>query len=277
MRKLIIAAIAAASITAGTGAMAGGTANAATACTAQVGSNCGPYGWSGWPGSNGFNTYVMDQPVDPQPGSTGSITATSPSSWTAKANYTSCGGCVQTFTAVQQLTNNWNPAAKNFTGSSNLPLSVLSRLQVTYAESSPADPGNQDEFAPDVWDTQAKADVMFWADTSPTRCVNNGLNSSDILGQATLGSQQWTVYHFGAEVIIILDGTSSADPVSTGTCAQQKSGTIPILAGYKWLVKHGVQPSLGSLTQLNTGYEITAGDGTGQYAVTSLSYPVTIK
>jgi hypothetical protein len=210
--------------------------------------------------SNGYDTYVVNQSVNPQPGTVNSLTAYSPGNWNVVAHEADCGGCVQTFIAVQQLTNDWNGSGWGG-ANADTPLSALSSLTVNYSESS----GNTSasyEFAPDVWDTAAPNDVMFWADTSHSRCVNNGLNSSDILGQATLGGQAWTVYHYGTEIIIILDGTSSTDPVSTGTCAQQTSGTIDILGGYQWLVTHGVIGGLGNLTQLNTGWEMCGGDAT---------------
>ena len=128
---------------------------AATRCTALIGGGCpgnGGYSAPGfWPGSNGSNTYVINQAINVQSGSTGSVAAaTSPSSWTAKANYTSCGGCVQTFTAVQQLTNDWgNGRIQRFSG--DLPLSVLKKLQVVYTESMPGGSANQAEFSPDLW------------------------------------------------------------------------------------------------------------------------------
>jgi len=289
MRKLLAAAATLAATLGGLSAAA--PAMAAPACTAQIGGSCGGYADQAfWPGSNGFNTYVMDQAVDPQQGDTGSITATGPSSWTAQADYTSCGGCVQTFTAVQQLTNNWTGQGNGWQGPgpySNTPLPALKTLQITYSESTPSGPGNQSEWAPDLW-TNYGSDIMLWADTSTadatpgqpsSRCDDNGLSASNIIGQAKLGAQQWTVYSFGrsSEIIFVLDGTSSTDPVDTNTCAQQKAGTIHVLAALKWVSAHrsvtGAPPWADQFaTQINTGWEITAGDGTGQYAVTRLAY-----
>lgn len=216
----------------------------------------------------------MAQSIGPNTGTTETVTANSPSDWTdtstdVPAGYTS----VQTFDAVQQLTENWCGTGWGNCGSpSDTPLASLSSLTVSYTESSPGTGAY--EFAPDVWDTAAPADVMFWADTSPLRCTDNGLNSSDIYGQATLGGQAWTVYHYGSEVIFILDGGSDTDPVDNGTCAQQGSGTIDILAGFQWLVANGIQPSLGSLTQLNTGWEVCS--ASGAFTVTDLKYNVTV-
>lgn len=284
MRKLFATALALASAAAFW--MVPASASAAS-CTAQIGDGCGAYSWSGWPGSNGFNTYVVDQDVGAQHGDTGSITADSPSSWTAQGNYVSCGGCVQTYTAVQQLMNNWGSGG--FNGSDDVPVAHLGKLQVTYTENAPTTAGNQYEFSPDIWTNYAgqagsgSGDIMMWGDTSHGRCVNNGLNASNIIGQATMSKQHWTVYRYGGpgvEIVFILDGTSSTDPVDTGTCATQKSGTFHVLSALKWLANHHVAlfPSLANLTvgQMNAGWEITDMNG-GGYAVTRLAYPVSFK
>jgi hypothetical protein len=261
------------------------SASADTTCTAGIGGVCGAYSWTGWPGSNGYNTYVVDQSVDVQSGDTGSITATSPSGWSATADYASCGGCVQTYTAVQQLTNNWTGAGWTGPGPyTNTPLNALSKLQVAYSETSPAGAGNQYEFAPDLW-TNYSDDIMLWADTSPVRCDDNGLNTGSIIGQANLGGQNWTVYRYGGqggEIVFILDGSASTDPVSTDTCAQQESGTLHVLAALKWVSQHRAvtgAPTWANqdIAQLNTGWEITDADGTGTYSVSQLSYDVAVK
>jgi hypothetical protein len=181
------------------------------------------------------------------------------------------------FDAVQQLTNNWSSDG-TFSGTSDTPLSALSSLSVSYAETSPSDAGSVYEFAADVWDDNYGADVMFWADTSPTRCTNNGMSSGNIIGHATLGGQAWTVYRYGgagSEIIFILDGGSSTDPVDSGTCAQQSSGAIDVFAGFKWLVANGYMSGLGALSQLNTGWEICSADKT-TFTVSSMAYNVTL-
>ena len=216
--------------------------------------------------SNGFDTYVMNQSVGPQPGTTQTLTATDPGNWSVTASDVPLGYTgVQTFAAVQQLTNDWNGSGWGGSGSSDTPLASLTALTVTYAETSPQDANSIYEFAPDVWNDNYGSDVMFWADTSPQRCTDNGMNAGSIIGQASLGGQAWTVYRNGgpgSEIIFILDGSASTDPVTTGTCARQASGTIDILAGFQWLAGHGIMSSTGLLAQLNTGWEITSADNT---------------
>jgi hypothetical protein len=259
-------------IAAGGGVMAPAPAWAAGCTTSTMGGTCGPYAYPQIPMSNGFNTYVQNQAVNPQAGTVNTLNVTDPGNWNAVASEADCGGCVQTFIAVQQLTNDWNGSGWGG-ATADTPLASLSSLLVNYSESSSNRAANY-EFAPDVWNDNYSSDVMFWADTSPSRCTGNGLSSSDILGQATLDGQNWTVYRYGgtgSEIIIILDGTSSTDPVTTGTCAQQTSGQIDIKGGYQWLAGHGVMSVIGSLSQLNTGWEMCGGGTT----VTVSSYSVT--
>jgi hypothetical protein len=254
-------------------------ASAGTVCTV-TNSGCGPYyAPKIAPMSNGYNTYVGAQDVGENTGTTNTLTVTNPGNWSDVSNDAPLGYTgVQTFLNVQQLFNNWGVKGWNCQPApcTDTPLSALSALQVRYSETSPTDANSIYEFAPDVWDSQRPSDVMFWADTSPVRCDDNGLNSSDILGQAILSGQNWTVYHYGTEIMFILDGTTSTDPVTTDTCAQQASGTIHILAGFRWLLSHGLVRHLGKIGQLNTGWEITSSDGT-QFTMSHYKIVATVK
>jgi hypothetical protein len=150
---------------------------------------------------------------------------------------------------------------------------ALPGIVVSYAETSPADANSVYEFAPDIWTNYAgqagsgSGDIMFWADTSPVRCNDNGLNSGAIIGHVTLAGQAWTAYRYGGtggEIVLILN-TTSPDPVTTGTCAQQQSGSIDIRGGLDWLDAQGLIPHGGgalTMSQLNTGWEITSADNT---------------
>ena len=277
MRKMLAAVFAVVFIFAGLSA-----ANPALASTCTTTNGvCGPFSYAGIPMGNGYNTYVEAQQVGPQGGTSDTITATDPGNWTDVANDLPYGYTgVQMFDNVQQLTNNWNGSGwGGCVTCSDTPLSRLSVLQVHYAESSPRDANSIYEFAPDVWNDNYGSDVMFWADTSPVRCTDNGMSAGNIIGHASLGGQAWTVYRYGgvgSEIIFILDGTSSTDPVSGGTCAQQNSGTVHILAGFQWLHRHGFMTGLGSLSQLNTGWEITSADNS-RFSMNSYSITATVK
>lgn len=255
-------------------------AQASTVCSAQLGDGCGPYAYSSIPMSNGFDTYVVDQNVGANASSSESLTVTDPGNWSTVNNDQPYGYTgVQSFDDVQQLTNDWNGAGWGGSGSADTPLYRLTRLQVHYTESSPSGPNDIYEFAPDVWNDSYGSDVMFWADTSPVRCTDNGLGPADIIGQADLSGQAWTVYRYGgpgSEIMFILDGTGSTDPVSTGTCAQQNAGTIHILAGFEWLHRHGFMTGLGRLAQLNTGWEVTSAQN-ATFTMSAYSITATVR
>lgn len=258
-------------------------AQAAT-CTIQLGGHCpdtnGYNDQEDLPPSNGFTTYLSDQPVGPQAGTTESLTADSPQSWTTTADAKPYGWTgVQTFPDVQQLTNNWGPGGWQ-SGSSDTPIAALSGLVVNYSAITPAGPNDIYELAPDVWTNyagqlgQGSGDIMFWVYTSPTRCTENGLSSSDILGSTTLLGQDWTFYRYGpvgGEIVGILD-TADHDPVTNGTCARQSSGSVDIKGGLDWLAANGfINTGPVVMGQLNTGFEITSSQN-GVFGFTGYSW-----
>jgi hypothetical protein len=240
------------------------------ACTVPLGDSCGAYTYAGIPNSNGYNTYLSNQAVGAQSGTTQTLSANSPGDWQVTANDVPYGYLgVQTFPDAQQLMNNWPWLNGAFCGSSctDTPLDGLASLKVNYAETSPTDANSIYEFAPDVWPSGYPFDVMFWVDTHG-RC-DAGAFGSTLLGHAVLDGQNWTVHRYGgpgAEIIFVLDG-----PGGTGTCAQQSSGTINIKAGFDWLTSNGfITTGQKTITQLNTGWEITSADNT-TFTVTSYS------
>jgi hypothetical protein len=79
-----------------------------------------------------------------------------------------------------------------------------------------------------------------------------------------IDGQSWAVWRYGgvgSEIIFALCAPGGCGTGQlTSDYAQQTSGTINILAGFQWLVAHGVMSSLGSVSQLNTGWEICSSD-----------------
>jgi hypothetical protein len=240
------------------------------ACTVPLGGTCGAYSYPGIPNSNGFNTYVSNQPVGPQTGTTQIVQANSPANWQVVANDVPYGYTgVQTFPDVQQLFNNW---CGNGWGncSADTPVNSLSALKVSYAETSPQDTKSIYQFSPDVWLNNYDSDIMFWVDVHG-RC-NEGAFGGTVLGHTVIDGQNWTVHRygdFGAEIIFVLDGSGG-----TGTCAQQTSGIINIKAGIDWLTANGFVTGAPVMSQLNTGWEITSADNT-TFRVSSYSITVT--
>ena len=228
------------------------TSSGSWECSVPIGGVCGAYDYPKIPMSNGYNTYVSNQAINVH--GTETVNANSPDDWQVVANLNDCGGCVQTFPDVQQLTNNWNGSGWG-SGSQDTPLASLSKLQINYSETSPSS-GASYEFAPDIWQDNYNSDVMFWVDTQG-RC-NTGAFGDTVLGHAVLGGQSWTVHRYGgagAEIIFVLDGADGP-----GTCAQQASGTVDIKAGLEWLVSNGFESGPIVLSQINTGWEITQAD-----------------
>lgn len=228
-----------------------------TSCSLTgTGNNCGPYLDHSIPMSNGYNTYVSAQDVGANKGTTVNIaSAPTPEHWKAVVNAVPYGyGGVQTWTAMQQLTNDWGN--KGWNGNSDTPLASLSAFKVTYNENM--GPVNKNthtsaEFAADVWTDQYPSDVMFWVDTQG-RC-NPGAYGT-IIGKAILDGQTWTVNRYGgkgAEIIFVLD----RNPRVPDSCATRTHGTIDIGAGYHWLIANGYMKA-ATFPQFSVGWEITS-------------------
>jgi hypothetical protein len=225
-------------------------------CVAPLGGVCGNYVYAGIPNSNGYNTYVTNQAVGPEPGTTETIYANDPGDWMMISDARPYGyGGVQTFPDVQQLFNNW--CGHDWSGCSsptNTPIDSLTSLKVHYTEESPTDTNDHYEYSPDLWLQNYPNDIMFWVDTLG-RC-NEGAFGGTVLGHAVIDGQNWTVHRYGgagAEIIFVLDGDGGS-----GTCAQQHSGTIDIKAGVQWLTDQKILTGPPVMDQLNTGWEITS-------------------
>jgi hypothetical protein len=225
--------------------------------------------------SNGYNTYADNQDVGSDSGTTATMTATGVNasnnawggSWSDVVNAPpGNAGQVQIFANTQQLTNNYSTDGQWNGQDVNLPVGSLSALKVNYSESiSDRSSSTGVEFSPDVWDdnycvSSGCSDIMFWTDTAG-RC-DAGSYGGTVLGTVVIDGQTWTVNSWGKvdvaaganpEIIFVLD----SDPSKPNSCAQQTSGTINIKAGLQWLADNKYLPDLGSLSQLNTGFEVT--------------------
>ena len=74
---------------------------------------------------------------------------------------------------------------------------------------------------------------MVWTDNNG-RC-NSGSLGTRVHAPVTIAGQEWTPYQYGStEFIWSLDG-----PGGAGTCAQQASGTVDLLALLKWMQANG--------------------------------------
>src|SRR5215472_2449800 len=260
----------------------------ADTCNISLGGTCGAYADStDFPPSNGFNTYVDDQSVGPNTGTTGTLSADGPTSWSAVQDAVPLGSTnVQTFPSIAQQFNDWNGSGWGGADATT-PLTDLSALSVTYDITSPTD--NSDniyEFGSDLWTDYAgilgpgTGDIMMWPDTSSLRCTENGLSDVSILGHTTINSQVWTAYRygpFGGEIVFILngDGTTNYDPVTSGTCGQQLSGTLDQKAAVDWLIANGFIAGPQHVALLTEGWEVESADN-ATFTMNSTHYTATI-
>ena len=75
---------------------------------------------------------------------------------------------------------------------------------------------------------------MVWVDNNG-RC-NSGSFGTQVHAPVTIAGQEWTPHRYpnSTEFIWSLDGSGGA-----GTCAQQTSGTVDLLALLKWMQANG--------------------------------------
>jgi hypothetical protein len=252
-----------------------------TACvTSSLQGVCGPYIYPGITNSNGYNTYVSNQIWAPNPGTTSTLTAYDPGDWNVAVSAGPAGySGVQGSPLIQQQMDNWCAAQNtwdNFTpygcgnGLSDTPVSVLTQLASTYAETMPHNPQTIAQAAWDVWvnnDAGYAGENMIWVDN-----VNRGSGGADqkcgLAGQVAcpvIGGQAWTLYNYGG-------GENIWSLGAPGTFAQQSSGTVDILALLRWEQANGFMAVGATLGLVNFGWEICSTGGVPeQFSVTGYS------
>jgi Putative Ig domain len=205
------------------------------------------------PASNGFNTYVSANWVQPVT-LTQTIGAYSPSVFYVSANAAPSGtGQVQAGPGYFQLWGTWGTGGWN--GSNYTPLNVLSALSGTFDATDPLTGSYELEF--DIWTgytstnvpgTGNAQDIMIWMDTTPERSISTGVTNV-WHRNVTVGGRTYDVYGdpFGGEIIFALQG-----PGGTGTFARMTSGTIDILSVLNWCVSQGL--NLGNPPYINSIY-----------------------
>lgn len=260
-------------------------------CDVTGSTNCGAYADpSEFPNSNGFTTYVENQDVGENAGTTTRMQTNGLPAPAGQPDYISTdtvpndGGQVQVFTSVQQLLNNWNATADNWTGSGDsTPITSLKSFTITNTHTDPGDGGStsQYEWAPDIWSSGYPQDIMLWTDTTAQRCQAGGFGTD--FGQLTLDGKPWTATVFGhdGEIILYEDGSSG----TASTCAQDPNGTADVLGAVTWLENNGGSvtgyPQAGTaagnangLTMVNTGWEITQAKAGDKFTQNTLKYNV---
>lgn len=223
--------------------------------------NCGAYDYGQITGSNGYNTYVGNNCwADPQCQQT--IYANDPGDWQVVSTEPAHNTGVMTYPNVQQLTNNWNGSDSGCSpcGSSDVPISALSTLSSTYAETTPHNSATIAQFAWDIWlnnNAGHPSEIMVWVDNS-----NRGSGGATLKGTANIGGHDWTLYQYGGGEIIWSLGAQ-------GTFAQQGSGTIDLLALLHDLQTRAMVSPAANIGQVDVGWEICSTGGSPETFVVS--------
>jgi hypothetical protein len=97
---------------------------------------------------------------------------------------------------------------------------------------------------------------MVWVDTNG-RC-NSGSFGTQLHAPVTIAGQEWTPHRYpnSSEFIWMLDGSGGA-----GTCAQQASGTIDLLALLKWMQANGYAAPGATISLVDGVWEICSTGG----------------
>lgn len=148
------------------------------------------------------------------------------------------------------------PAVQELFGANNqpAPLAKARELVSTFRESMPTTPGTIGEAAYDIWLNNWNTEVMIWVDNQHQRFYR------PVVATATFGGQRFTVYR--------APGTSHgypSGPVFFVLNHNETSGTIDILAVFRWLQHSGFLSSGASLDAVDFGWEICSTNGVPEY------------
>lgn len=238
----------------------GSNAAAFSCITSNPSGGCGAY-HTGSTNSNGYNTYV-DNNCWADPACHQTLSADSFGDWQVTANEPAGNSSVKTAPLAQQLLGNWCAADRNWENlipggcggqTSKVPISALSQLTSTYAETAPHNGQTIAEWAWDDWldnDSGYPNEVMVWVDNN-NRCNDLG---AQVAGSVTIGGQKWTPYQYSSGEFIWSLGTP-------GACAQQSSGTVDLLALLKWMQAHGHAAADATISEVDGTWEICSTGG----------------
>jgi hypothetical protein len=234
--------------------------------TSAPNGNCGPYTYAGITNSNGYNTYISNN-CWADPSCKQIVTAVDPGNWSVSANEPAGNGSVMTAPEVQQQFNNWCASARTWENRvssgcnsvADTPISAMSHLTSSYAESTPHNPQTIAQWSWDIWlsnDSGYADEVMVWVDNNG-RC-NSGSFGTPLHAPVTIAGQEWTPHRYpnSREFIWTLDGSGGV-----GTCAQQASGTVDLLALLKWMQANGYAAPGATVSLVDGVWEICSTGG----------------
>ena len=169
------------------------------------------------------------------------IWANSSSRWGVVSTMAQGNTAVLTYPAVQeQFGANDQPA----------PLSDATRLVSTFTESMPTSAGTIGEAAYDIWLNGWNTEVMIWVDNQ------HQVFYQPLMATATFNGQTFRVYRD--------PGTSHgypSGPIFFVLNHNETSGTVDILAVFRWLQRSGFLTSSAGLNAVDFGWEICSTNG----------------
>jgi hypothetical protein len=173
------------------------------------------------------------------------VWANSSSDWGVVSTMAKGNTAVLTYPAVQEQFGANNNSA---------PLSNARELRSTFTESMPTSAGTIGEAAYDIWLNGWNTEVMIWVDNQ------HQTFSQPVMATATFNGQTFTVYRD--------PGTSKgypSGPVFFVLNHNETSGTVDILAVFRWLQRSGFLTSSAGLNAVDFGWEICSTNGVPEY------------
>jgi len=240
------------------------------ACFLATFGACGPYLYPAITPSNGYNTYVANQDGACGGDTTGkycgaqALTSYNPGNFSLTATMPAGYDGVRSYPDIGQLFNNWGSGG--FNGGSDMPVTGVSAISSTYAETMNENSGTYAEAAYDIW--TSTNEVMVWVDTTPLRGSGGAVQK----GTGTLSGYPFTYYVYS-------DGNPADPPLPIIKLnTNQRTGTIDLLAAIKYFQSQGVVASNATVDQLNFGWEICSTGGLPEtFSVSNYSLTVTPK
>ncbi len=228
--------------------------------------NDAQYWWvnnDAWSGSHGPQTiYVCNQ-----------------SSWYATSNQPNNGGQVETYPDTEYDVGGRNTP-------STTPISGFSSITSTFSEAYPSAGGW--DAAYDLWTDNWTNETMIWNQWAGSnaywaQCANNEISGGCGTEPGVALSLDGVPYHFLANGPTNANGTPIPCTASNESqCeymffrdTQVSSGSVDVLAAWKWEVANGYASASDIPTQLEYGVEISYTSGTETFPMTGLTFSST--
>jgi hypothetical protein len=230
--------------------------SAAGCMTSAAKGSCGPYSYPAITGSNGSSTYVLNNMWGANSGTTQTLSASGPGSWSVVANAQPAGStAVQTYPDTQQI----------YTRADNTPdpLSGFGSILSSFTVQMDATGGTSAEAAYDIWlgqnsSTNYADEVMIWNDqVNRGTCGGGSVKATAGFGGSNgVPRQSWALCKDGSSELIWY--------LANGN---EQSGTVDVLSMLTWLESHGYLPAGSGVNQIDYGFEICSTPSAKTFAV----------